>query len=723
MLKVNDTPETVSDLIGCVLIWGRLLRVFTDPAQAEQAARDGIDLAERARFRAFAHATNLRGRFKRLRFKHLSKQPLPIVAKDVAGGWFILVAQNDTGLVIQRPHAAEPELLSPEALAPLWSGHVLLLAPKKRLIGYSEQFSLLWFWRELKQYKLLGAELLAASAALQLLALVTPLLFQAIFDKVLVHQSFSTLDVLVIVIVVVAIFEALLKGARDYLALHTATRVDARLGARLFGHLVHLPLSYFQSRPVGVTVSRVMELDQIRAFLTGAANTLLIDLTFSMLFFAVMWAYSPQLTLFVMASIPLYILIAVVIARPFLRRVEQLHRDAALNTSFLTEILTGTETVKSIAVEPKLQRRWEMQTRDLTRSNHAVQELTHLSSNLVSFVQKGVTVVVLWVGVGLVLDLELTIGELIAFNMMASHVSQPLVRLTELWREFLQARLGIERIADVLNTLPEVSEHKAAPARKGGDIELRGVDFSYQVEGPLALKNLSLHIPEGEMIAFVGASGSGKSTVTKLIQKLYVPHKGQVRFGGRDLAELDPTALRQQISVVPQESFLFARSVRDNIAVGHPAATFEQVQRAATLAGAHEFIVALSDGYDTEVAEGGVSLSGGQRQRISIARALMSDPAVLILDEATSALDEHSQAAIQANMAEIRQGRTVIVVAHRLSTVRDCDRIAVMDQGEVVELGSHDALLADPEGRYRRLWDLQVRALWGATPDKEIENG
>ncbi len=554
--------------------------------------------------------------------------------------------------------------------------------------------------------------MLAASAILQLFALISPLFFQVVMDKVLVHNAVSTLDVLVTVLIAVAVFEILLQTLRQYLATRTAARIDAKLGSNLYRHLIDLPMSYFKSRSVGVTVMRVNELNAIREFITSTANTLIIDLAFTVIIFVVMFYYSPLLTLIVAASIPCYIVVSFFITGPLQKKVEDLGRDSAVNNSFLTEALTGVETVKALALESQMIRRWEYQTRDFVHSNFKVQELSQLSSALIQVISKVTMVLILWVGARKVIGLELSIGQLIAFNMMANHVSQPIIRLTELWRNFVQARVSVERLGDVLNTLPEVNTSQSGfQESPKGHITFQNVSFRYQQDGPSILDNISLNIPAGKMVAFVGKSGSGKSTITRLIQKLYVPEKGRVLLDGQNIAAVDPLQLRQSMSIVLQDNFLFNRSVRDNISIMNPAASLDEVVEAAKHAGAHEFILELQDGYDTILAEGGASVSGGQRQRIAIARSLLTSPTVLIFDEATSALDDHSQAIIKENMNTIRENRTVILIAHRLSTVRDCDCIFVLDNGRIVEAGSHDQLLEKQDGAYKDLWQLQKTEL------------
>ena len=663
-------------------------------------AREAISqLAEKVRCRVSV---------KRRSLSDLNDVTLPLIIRDSQGRWLLLAKQGNGQYLLQRAEQSTPEVVDETEFSQLWSGEILAVKSRERT---RQRFDIRWFIPELLRYKKFATELLLASVVVECLALAAPLFFQLVMDKVLVHSALSTLDVLVLVLMIAAVLEITLKTLRQYLASQTAIRIDARLGGKLYQHLLALPLAWFQARSTGITVTRVNGLNSIREFLTGAASTLVLDLSFSLIFFAVMYFYSPLLTLIVAASVPCYILLSLLITGPLQRQLEQLYRDSALNTAFLTEVLTGIETVKALALEPLLRRRWEQQTRDFVRSDYRVQRLMQLSASLVQVIQRTTLVLVLWAGARLVIDLELSIGQLIAFNMMANHVSQPIIRLTELWREFVQARVSVEQLGDVLNNVCEIQpeqHHLTDPLT--GDIRLQQVSFRYAPQQALTIDNLNLHIPAGKMVAFVGRSGSGKSTLTRLIQKLYLPEQGQVLLDGIDLATVDATSLRQRMSIVLQENYLFNRSVRDNIALHDPSAPLDQVVTAAKQAAAHEFIVSLPDGYDTILAEGGHSLSGGQRQRIAIARALMNQPNILIFDEATSALDDESQALIQQQMAQIRQNKTVLIIAHRLSTVVDCDCIYVMDQGRIIEAGSHEQLL-QRQGAYWQLWQLQQQAL------------
>ncbi len=557
-------------------------------------------------------------------------------------------------------------------------------------------------------HRRLLAEVLVASFVLQLFALAAPVCFQVIVDKVLAHRGLSTLDVLCLGLVLLSLFEVVLTSLRAYVLQHTSTRVDVALGARAFRHLLCLPIAYFEARRVGDTVARMRELDGIRRFLTGAALTLAIDLVFVGVFIAAMWLYSPPLAVVVLASLPCYAALALMVTPVLRRRLDEQFDRGAEAQAFLVESIAGIETLKAAAVEPRQVARWDELLAASAAAGLRTQMLAAVAGQIAAAVQKLSSALTLWLGARLVIDGALSVGELIAFNLFAARVSGPVLKLVQLWQDYQQAAVSVERLGDVLNAPPEPAHapgRTQAPALAGG-IRFERVEFRYRAERAEVLRDLSFEVAPGRCVGIVGASGSGKSTIAKLIQRLHVPQAGRVLIDGQDLAIVDPAWLRSQIGVVLQESRLFNRTVRENIALRDPALPLERVIEAATLAGAHGFIIELPDGYDTVVGEYGATLSGGQRQRIALARALVTAPRILILDEATSALDYESEALIQANMRRIVAGRTVIVIAHRLSAVRHADCILVIERGSLVERGTHRELLAK-NGVYARLHRLQ----------------
>ena len=651
----------------------------------------------------------LKARAWRTDWSRLATTPLPAIASLRDGGFLVLAKAGEDKVLVQSPQTFRPVLMTRHEFLAVWDGGLISMARRAGLSDMTRRFDITWFLGAIHKYRHLLGEVLVASFFLQLFALVSPLFFQVVIDKVLVHQSLSTLDVLVIGLLAIALFETVLGILRTYLFAHTTNRIDVELGARLFRHLLALPMAYFQARRVGDSVARVRELENIRNFLTSSALTLVIDLFFAFVFLAVMFFYSPLLTAIVLGSFPFYIAISAGVTPLFRRRLDEKFQRGAENQAFLVESVTGIETLKAMAVEPQMQRRWEEQLAGYVAASFRVLSLGNTASQGVQLVSKVVTAGILYFGARLVIDGGLSVGELVAFNILAGRVSAPVLRLAQIWQDFHQARLSIQRLGDILNTTAEptyAAGRARLPAIRGG-IRFDHVMFRYRIDGPQVLHDVSFDVPAGQTVGIVGPSGSGKSTFAKLVQRLYVPESGRVLVDGMDLAMADPAWLRRQIGVVLQENVLFNRSVRENIALADPAMPMERVVAAARLAGAHDFILELAEGYDTIIGERGSTLSGGQRQRIAIARALVTDPRILIFDEATSALDYESERIIQQNMKEIAKGRTVLVIAHRLSTVRTMDRIVTLERGRVVEDGTHDTLIKTG-GRYASLHRLQA---------------
>ena len=641
-------------------------------------------------------------------WERLARTTFPAIAERKDGSFFILCKVADETVLILDPMVGRPQSVGRAGFEAEWNGRLVLMTRRAGLGELARRFDIGWFLQAMHKYRGLLSEVLVASFFLQLFALVSPLFFQVVIDKVLVHRGLSTLDVIVFGLIVVSLFESVLTAIRTYVFSHTTNRIDVELGARLFKHLVALPIAYFEARRTGDSVARVRELENIRNFLTGSALTLVIDLFFTFVFLAVMAFYSLFLTAVVLASFPFYIAISVLVTPVFRRQLNDKFNRGAENQAFLVESVTGIETLKALAVEPQMQRRWEEQLAGYVRASFRVSNLGNWASQGIQLVNKLVTAAILFFGAKAVIGGDMTIGELVAFNMLAGRVSQPVLRLAQIWQDFHQARLSIERLGDILNTPaePAFTPGRTALPDIRGAIAFEHVTFRYKTDGPEVLHDISLSIAAGQVIGIVGPSGSGKSTFAKLVQRLYVPESGRVLVDGTDLGMVDVSWLRRQIGVVLQENELFNRSIRENIALADPGMPIAHVIEMAKLAGAHDFILELPQGYDTLVGERGCSLSGGQRQRIAIARALVMNPRILIFDEATSALDYESERVIQQNMQHIVRGRTVLIVAHRLSAVRNCHRIITIERGRIIEDGHHDELVQSV-GRYASLWRLQ----------------
>jgi subfamily B ATP-binding cassette protein HlyB/CyaB len=683
-----------------------------------------------------ARSLELKAKKLHLELNDIDNEIMPALCKGIDGKYFILIkkitADEGPSAIAREAEAAlaaesaEPlyfvqplekqaaQKLSAAALSKFWDGEAILLTPRRSpFFGKFREFNLRWFIPSLVKYRALFGKVLLASFLIQLFGLLTPLFFQVVMDKVLVHKAFTTLDVLAIGFVAASLFEVVLNALRNYTFSHTTTRVDVELGARLFHHLIRLPMAWFKARQAGQSVARIRELDTLRNFITSTALTLVIDLGFTVIYFVVMWFYSQTLFWVVLGSIPFYVILSAFITPILKSRLDRKFQYGAANQSFLVEAVTGVETIKSLALEPQMQKRWENMLARYVTATFRTQNLGQLAGQVASYIQKLTTVLIIWFGAHQVMEGELTVGQLVAFNMIAGRISGPILKLTQLWQDFQQAAISLKRLGDILNT-PQEQGHGSGlstlPSIRG-QIKLDHVRFRYRPDGPLVIDDLSFEVFPGEIVGLVGTSGSGKSTLANLIQRKYHIESGRVLLDGVDLAMVDTAWLRQRIGVVLQENVLFDGTVRENIAVSNPGLSMERVVTAARLAGAHDFIVELPEGYDTQVGERGASLSGGQRQRLAIARVLIGNPRILIFDEATSALDYESERIIQENMGAICRNRTVFIIAHRLTAIRRANRIFVLDRGRLVESGKPEDLLKNPEGVFYKMVRAQSQLM------------
>ncbi|MBZ9657092.1 type I secretion system permease/ATPase [Phyllobacterium lublinensis] len=635
--------------------------------------------------------------------------PTPAIATLSDGTFALLGEGGPDGYRLINPAGFASRIVSPADLLTMTGGSFILVQRRFAGPGVSrDAFGFRWFLPSIWRYRRAFGHVLVASLFVQLFALVTPLFFQVVVDKVLAHRSYSTLIVLVVGLAAIGLFDVVLQYLRTYALSHTTNRIDVELGRRLFRHLLRLPLSYFETRAAGQTVARIRELETIRNFLTGQGLFSGLDLVFTFVFIFVLFCYSAKLAWIVVASIPFYLIIGFLI-RPFLKeRIDEKFDRGAYSQQLLVETVVGVQTLKAAAVEPVVAAEWEERLAGYVRSSFAAIMLAAKGQNAIQYVNKVTSAALLLFGAQAVINGELTVGALVAFNMIAGQVSQPILRLSQLWQDFQQVQVSISRLADILNAPaePRPATPISLPPPKGA-IEFKSVNFRYHPDGQDVLRDIRFSVRPGEVIGIVGPSGSGKSTLTKLVQRFYIPNSGQVFIDGQDIAQVDPAWLRKHIGVVLQENMLFNRTIHDNIVLANPAMQREGAMAMARLSGADEFIAKLPRGYDTLIEERGANLSGGQRQRLAIARALATNPPILILDEATSALDYESERIVLGNMREIVRGRTVIIIAHRLASVRYCNRIIGMKDGRIVEEGTHETLLAREGGLYAHLWNLQ----------------
>lgn len=611
---------------------------------------------------------------------------------------FILLKNNNNNILIYNTQKDKTETISKDNLLKIKSAYYLDFKA-------NNEFNITWFLPAFKKYKTIFYSILFYSLILQLLLLATPLVTQIIMDKVIIHHAQLTLDVLVVTLAFIAIYEGVLKGIREYIYHHTANKIDITLSLKLTEHLFKLPISYFKSRQTGAIVTRVKELDIIREFITNTLLMLIVDFSFIFIFIFAMVMFSLKLTLFFITTIPFYLILAKFLAPKIELAVRQLYQKAAINTGFLTESLGGIETIKSLSLEPRFIQQWYTQIHQVTSKSLLLQNIDNFSRFIVLFLNKTTIALLLWLGAYEVISLSMTIGQLVAFMMLLRFCLQPFATAIDVWGKYIRTKTAIYNLQDILN-LPKEQDTATRQSNIKGEITFNKVSFYYQSNTPTILNNISLHIKKHEVIGIVGTSGSGKSTLVRMISGLYIPQSGCIKIDGIPLTQFHLTNLRQQIGFVLQENFLFHLSVFDNIRLTHQHASLEEVIHVAKMVGAHEFILKLPLGYDTLITEGGASLSGGQRQRIAIARALLPSPKILIFDEATSALDDSSQAIIQNNLPLIAKGKTVIIIAHRLSTIRNCSRIIVLNKGKIIEDGNHEELIAN-SGYYKKLWQLQ----------------
>ncbi|WP_427157347.1 peptidase domain-containing ABC transporter [Aliinostoc sp. HNIBRCY26] len=646
-------------------------------------------------------------------FEQLAKQKLPAIA-HWQGKHYIVVYEITTKQVIIADPAIGQLTLSHQEFQADWTGYALLLEPTALFKDAQENTTPFWqFFELIKPHSVVMLEVFIASVFIQIFGLITPLFTQLILDSVVQQSSYVTLLAVGLGLMMFSLFRVAMTGLRQYLIDHTANKINVALVVAFIRHTLRLPLSYFETRYVGDIISRLQENNKIQRLLSGEALSIILDLLTVFIYLGLMFWYSWQMALLSLVIVPPFFLLAL-IATPFLQRISREIFDAiAKENSYLIEILTGIRTIKSTSVEQTVRWHWEELLQKEVKKNFAGQVISNRLQIFSNTIEAMVSTALLWYGASLVIANQLSIGQLVAFHMLLGNIIKPFQRLTVLWHQLQEVIISVERINDVLDAEAEedlqLTNRQSIPQIQG-NICFENVTFRYHPDNEVnILENLNFKVKSGQIVALVGRSGSGKTTISKLALGLYPPTDGRILIDGYDINTISLHSLRQQVGVVDQDTFLFGNTIRENIALGNPNASLSEIREAAKLAGADEFITKLPMAYETEIGEGGGLLSGGQRQRIAIARALLGNPRLLILDEATSHLDTESERIIQQNLKQILQGRTALIIAHRLSTIKRADLILVLDKGLLIESGTHEELMAK-RGHYFYLNQQQLGA-------------
>jgi ATP-binding cassette subfamily B protein len=666
-----------------------------------------------ARLAALAGEFGLSAQRARLDWQALHTRPFahPLVLILANSNAVILMGVRRGGaaeVAICDPLFRDGEIffLSRAELEKSWRGETLIVAPLPPS-REDAKFGFSWFTRKLFAERRLIRDVVIAALAMHLIALSVPIFFQILVDKVVPNQAFSTLYTITAGVFVLVLFDGGFNYMRNYLLAFITRKLDHVIATDTIAHLLTLPIDYFHANPSGVTAYKLQEANNVRDFLASRLFNTFLDFMSVVIFLPVLLIYSWQLTLIVLAVSAIAFLALAVMSREFRLKLRDVNDIEGRRKAFLFEILNGIDTIKTLALEPRSLLRWRRFTDEAAAKTLTLDHTAARARSVIMSLERGMSVGIGALGALFVLSDKMTVGALIAFNMLGLRLAQPLIQASGLMQEYQKAVLSLKLLAQLMQTKPEPASGQLAPTVHG-HIEFEDVTFHYPGSATPAVKDISLTIEPGQIVGIVGRSGSGKTTITRLLQGLYRPQTGLIKIDGQDLKELDLAHLRTQIGVVLQENFLFRGTVRDNIAVTKPTASLDEVMRAAQVAGAHEFIQRLSHGYATMLEEGAANLSGGQRQRLAIARALIHAPPVLVFDEATSSLDPESEAIVQQHLAGIAQGRTIVIVTHRLSFVARADMIVVVDQGRIVQAGRHETLLRGCLP-YNQLWAQQAR--------------
>lgn len=664
-----------------------------------------------------AQDIGLKSNSKKVVWDDLSRvgKAFPVLCRLKNGNWVIIAAMlpakegEEPFAMVLDPMAESAEMIrvDRETLEKAWGGEIVLMKKAFRMTDEEQPFGFSWFIPEILRHRGLFAKVGLAAMLMHVLALASPVFFQITLDKVIGNRSVDTLYVLAGGVLLAFTFNAIIEYLRGLLLLHATGKMDVRVATRTFGKLLSLPIDFFRGTSAGILTKHMQQISTVREFLTGRMFLTLLDSTAMFIYLPILFFYSGTLTWIVLGFTAAIGTITLFVKGPYRTRLQGLYKAEGKRQSLLVETISGMETVKALATEPIKAREWADNSACAVTMRLSVGKISLLVSSLTKYLGQLMTTAIIFVGAQMVFSGDVSVGALIAFNMLAVRVSGPLIQLVGLINEFEQASLSVQMLGEIMNRKSEQASTGGLTPKIKGAIEFDGVTFRYAADGPPALDNASFKIDAGQVIGIVGRSGSGKSSLLRVLQGLYKPGSGIIRIDGTDMREIDLAHLRINTGVVLQESFLFKTSVRNNIAITMPDAAFADIVSAAKIAGADEFIQRLPLGYDTELDESAANLSGGQKQRLAIARSLLRQPRILIMDEATSALDPESEAIVQANLHHIAEGRTVIIVSHRLSTLVDVDRIMVIDEGKIIDQGKHGELLKRCS-IYNQLWSIQT---------------
>lgn len=644
----------------------------------------------------------------------------PLICQKKNGKFFLVAGiRNDVNqeleLAVVDPYPDPEDETEAAGMYRFWTydnflaeygGKLLLLKRRYKLKDENQPFSLYWFIPEFIKLKGVFGQIVVAVVIMTILSLILPLFFQIVIDKVLPNESFNTLNILGIGIGVAIIFNGCMEFLRNYLILFATNKIDINTAMKTFTHLMRLPVKFFGAASSGVLIKHMQQTEKIRSFLSGRLFFTILDLLSLLIFIPILMLYSISLTLIVLGFTALMGLVVVALIKPYQTRLDTLYEAEGKRQSMLVESLHGIQTVKSLALEPQQEQEWNDASAFAIQSNFAVGKIALTANTVTHILDLLMNVAVIWAGAHLVFTHIISIGALIAFQMLSNRVTSPLVQLVSLIHEYQQIAVSVKMLGSIMNA-PQEHPGGGVTSGIGGSIGFEGVSFRYREDLPDVIKELNLKIRPGEVIGIVGKSGSGKSTLARLVQAIYHPQRGIIRINGIDIRELDKAALRRNIGVVLQDNYFFHGTIRDNIKLANKGASPDEIVKAAQMAGADEFVTSMPKGYDTMLEENASNLSGGQKQRLAIARALLGNPPILIFDEATSALDPESERIVQQNLRSICVNRTVIIITHRLSMVRNADRIVVLDKGVIVGLAPHNELV-QKDGLYRHFWRQQM---------------